>query len=117
MQFILSVRALELIKNCLINQMVKGILQTNFNEQKDFGSFSKAENVNEDISLNLDKINTLKLEGYTLKEEAICKLLDISPDMIDYLLDMLKTSRQGNEYEEKTVTVQEKQKKDEDEEK
>lgn len=72
------------IKNCLINQMVKGILQTNFNEQKDFGSFSKAENVNEDISLNLDKINTLKLEGYTLKEEAICKLLDISPDMIDY---------------------------------
>ena len=36
------------------------------------------------VDNNPDKINTLKLEGYTLKEEAICKLLDISPDMIDY---------------------------------
>ncbi len=71
------------IKSCLIQQVIKPLLQTNFNEQKDFGTFGDSENVAEDIALNLDKINTLLNLGYTLKEEALCELLDISPDMID----------------------------------
>ncbi len=71
------------LKSCLIQQVMKPLLQTNFNEQEDFGSFSDAENVSEDIALNLDKINTMLNLGYTLKEEALCDLLDISPDMIE----------------------------------
>ena len=70
------------IKETLIRQLVKPLLETNFNEKENFGAFNKAENVAEDIALNLDKINTLRAEGYTLKEEALCQLLDISPEMI-----------------------------------
>ncbi len=86
----------ESLKSCLINQVIKPLLQTNFNEQKDFGSFGEAENVAEDISLNLDKINTFRNLGYTLKEEAICELLDISPDMIESYVKPMENDKKEN---------------------
>lgn len=70
------------LKDCLINQLIKPILKTNFNEHTDFGTFSNAENVSEDVALNLDKINSCTNLGINLKPEAIMQLLDLNEDMI-----------------------------------
>jgi hypothetical protein len=71
------------LKSCLIQQLVKPLLELNFNEKDDFGSFGENENVAEDISLNLDKINALRYEGIKLKPEAIMGMMDISMDSVE----------------------------------
>jgi len=78
------------IKSCLIRQLVKPLLQTNFNEQHDFGSFIKSEDVSEDIALNLDKINSLRFEGIKLKPEAIMEMLDLSMDSVESIDNLIK---------------------------
>jgi hypothetical protein len=73
----------QLLKNTHIQQIVKPILQLNFNEQEDFGTFEKVDNVSEDQALNLDKINSLTNLGIKLKLSAICSLMDIEEDAIE----------------------------------
>lgn len=72
-----------MVKECLILQLVKPLLETNFNEKDDFGSFSESENVAEDIALNLDKINTLTNLGIKLKPDAIMDMMDLNYDSIE----------------------------------
>jgi hypothetical protein len=71
------------VKGCLIQQLVKPILQENFGESDDFGSFDMKDNVAEDVALNLDKLNSLRNEGIKLKAEAIMSMLDLKADAIE----------------------------------
>ncbi len=71
------------IKDCLIEQLIKPILKLNWNETEEFGSFGNADDVAEDVALNLDKLNALRLEGIKLKPEAIVRMMDISEDDIE----------------------------------
>jgi hypothetical protein len=71
------------IKSCLIQQLIKPLLQTNFNEHQNFGAFAKNDNVAEDIALNLDKINSLRFEGIKLKPESIMEMLDLPMDYVE----------------------------------
>lgn len=73
----------EMLKACLIEQVVKPTLETNFNEKDDFGSFDMQDNVAEDIALNLDKLNLLRLEGIKLTPEAILAMMDINKDAVE----------------------------------
>jgi hypothetical protein len=73
----------EMLRNCIIEQVVKPTLQLNFNEQEDFGSFEVTDNVAEDVALNLDKLNSLLNYGIKLKPGAIAAMLDISEDSIE----------------------------------
>lgn len=71
------------IKDCFIRQVVKPMLELNFNETKDFGAFLVNDNVSEDVALNMDKIGTLRLEGVKLKTEALMELMDINKEAVE----------------------------------
>ena len=87
----------DMVKNCIIEQVVKPTLQVNFDEQDDFGTFEMTDNVAEDVALNLDKLNTLRLEGIKLTPSAICSLLDIHEDAIESINNpILENAPAGN---------------------
>lgn len=73
----------NMMNDCLIQQIVKPILQANFNEQDDFGSFQNVDDVSEDIALNLDKIAACQANGIKLKGTAIVKMMDIEEDAVE----------------------------------
>lgn len=72
-----------MLKQTIIEQIVKPVLEINFNEKEDFGTFEMIDNVSEDKALNLDVLNTLQLQGIKLKTAAICAMLDIHEDAIE----------------------------------
>ena len=71
------------VKSCLIQQVIKPILEVNFNENNDFGTFEKQDNVNEDISLNLEIITTLRNQGIKLTTEAMMAMCDLDMDAVE----------------------------------
>lgn len=71
------------LKETLIQQLVKPLLQVNFNEQENFGVFVVADNVAEDVALNMDKLGTLHNEGIKLKPEAIVEMLDLNYESVE----------------------------------
>jgi hypothetical protein len=73
----------EMVKGCIIDQVVKPALMTNFNEKDDFGTFDMKDNVAEDVALNLDKLNSLRDEGVKLTTEAVLAMMDISKDALE----------------------------------
>ncbi len=73
----------EMLKSCIIEQVIQPTLEVNFNETEDFGTFEMVDNVAEDKALNLDIINTLTLQGIKLKKEAICAMFDIHEDAVE----------------------------------
>lgn len=75
------------VKDTLIQQMVKPILQINFNEQEDFGSFDNIDNVSEDVALNMDKLNMFRAEGKKLKTEAIFNMMDVNIEALESEFD------------------------------
>ena len=72
-----------MIQKTIIEQIVKPMLQVNFDEQEDFGSFRRTDNVAEDIALNIDKLNTCANLGIKLKGEATIELLDLNEEMVE----------------------------------
>lgn len=72
-----------MLEETILNQVVKPLLQINFNEQENFGSFRRADNVAEDVALNMDKINTLANQGIKLKPEAIIAMMDLHMDCVE----------------------------------
>lgn len=73
----------NMLKECLIEQLVRPCLEVNFNEKDDFGSFEKVDNVAEDVALNMDKINTLANQGIKLKDESLIAMMDLTMDMVE----------------------------------
>jgi hypothetical protein len=73
----------SMVKDCIIDQVVRPQLEVNFNESEDFGSFEMTDTVAEDIALNLDKLNSLRMEGIKLKPDAIMSMLDMDKDAIE----------------------------------
>lgn len=73
----------ESMNHVLIEQMIKPLLQVNFNEKEDFGEFVGKENVAEDIALNLDVINTCRANGYELKEETFMNMVGLKVSDIE----------------------------------
>lgn len=71
------------VKDVLIKQMIAPILQENFNEQQDFGSFELVDNVAEDVALNINKIQMLTSMGIKLTDSAIMSMLDLEEEAIE----------------------------------
>lgn len=70
-------------KDVWIDQIVKPMLQLNFNEQEDFGSFDTKENVKEEIETNLNKLQGLQELGIKIKPETIMSMMDMDKDSIE----------------------------------
>ncbi len=88
----------KMLKQCVIKQVVQPILEVNFNEKEDFGTFANIDNVSEDVALNLDKLGTLRNEGIKLTTEAIMKMLDLHIDDVESVTDIpLGTEAQGKD--------------------
>lgn len=73
----------EQVKNCLITQLIKPLLQFNFNEQKDFGTFALVDNVNSDIEVNIKTLEYLADSGIKLKDEVVMSMLNLHKDAIE----------------------------------
>lgn len=70
------------LKDCMKMQVIKPLLQVNFNEQEDFGYFGSKDNVAEDVALNIEKIKLLQQQGIKLKPESLMAMLDINEEAI-----------------------------------
>lgn len=86
----------NIVKECLIQQVVKPCLQLNFNEQEDFGNFASADNVAEDVALNMDKLNTLMNHGIKLKPEAIMEMMDLNYEAVESINNPLIMENEDN---------------------
>jgi len=72
----------ENIQDVIIKQLIKPLLKTNFDERLDYGSYIVKNDMNEDVKLNMDKLNSLYSQGIKLKPEAIMNMLNLTDDMI-----------------------------------
>lgn len=70
------------VKSILISQFIKPLLQLNFDEEKDFGTFIVKNNVAEDIALNIDTITFLREQGIELTPEAIIDKVGFHMEMV-----------------------------------
>ncbi len=84
------------IKDCLIKQVVKPLLELNFNEKNDFGAFVVTDNVAEDIALNMDKINTLTTQGIKLKPDSLMAMMDLNAESIESINNPIIDSSPDN---------------------
>jgi len=76
------------LQDVILKQVIKPLLQDNFNEQTDFGSFIEIEDMLKDISLNMQKIQLLTEQGIILKPESVIDLLNLKYGMVDKVLDI-----------------------------
>ena len=70
-------------KTVWIDQVVKPMLQINFNEQEDFGSFDSNENVSSNIALNIEKGQFLASQGIKLKSNTLLAMMDLDEDAME----------------------------------
>jgi phage gp29-like protein len=81
------------LQDTILKQVIKPLLQLNFNEQEDFGAFIETEDLVKDIALNMQKIEMLSNQGIRLKPESIIDLMDLKYDMV---LDIQEPEVQKN---------------------
>jgi hypothetical protein len=71
------------LKEALIRQFVRPMLEDNFGEREDFGSFSQVDTEQQHIDTNLKIITTLREQGIKLKSDSIMSLVNIDKDAIE----------------------------------
>ena len=71
------------MKESLIRDIAKPMLQLNFGENDDFGTWGSRDDVAEDIELNIQILQELKSNGYKVNEEALAKMLGIEADSLE----------------------------------
>ena len=72
----------EQMKEVLIRDLAKPMLQLNFGEQDDFGTWGDNEDVTEDIELNIEVLEALKAQGYKPTEDKLAKMLGMEKDSL-----------------------------------
>ena len=71
------------MKESLIRDIAKPMLQLNFGETEDFGTWGMRDDVAEDIELNIQILQELKAQGYKVNEKALAKMLGIEADSLE----------------------------------
>lgn len=86
----------NMVKDVLIQQVVRPTLEVNFSETENFGAFVVADNVAEDVALNMDKLNTLMNQGIKLKPDAVLAMMDINPESVESMNNPIIGSETGD---------------------